>query len=91
MTVDQFDIRWVDREREPQQPADPAYPKGIDVDISDNAMLSCKADLPYPARRCGVYMVRCTICGVVVGLTTAGRADDPRSVKVACMMEGTKQ
>jgi hypothetical protein len=79
-----FDIEWVDREREPQCAPNPAYPKGKDCDASQGAEATCTADLPYPAPRCGVYVVKCKTCGVRVGCTTAGRPDDPRSLKIAC-------
>ena len=41
--------------------------------------------------RCGVYLVECKICGSSVALTTAGRIDDPRSVTIACKIEGDIQ
>lgn len=77
-------VEWIDAGREPQCPPNPAYPKGIDVDASDGAVQACRTDLPYPAKRCGTYIVRCLLCGRSVGVTTAGRPDDPRSIKVAC-------
>lgn len=58
--------------------------QGIDVDISRGASKTCETKLPYPAQRCGFYEVTCETCGLRVAVTTAGRADDPRSVKVAC-------
>jgi hypothetical protein len=79
-----FKIEWIDREREPQCAPDPEYPNGIDLDLSVGAAQSCKAELPYPARRCGLFHVRCTTCGMNVLITTAGRPDDPRSVRLAC-------
>lgn len=84
MMPDQFAIRWLDRGREPQCAPDPAYPDGKDVDGSEPGEPFCTARLPYPARRCGIYIVRCLDCGVTVGVTTAGRPDDPRSVKIGC-------
>lgn len=78
-----FKIEWIDRGREPQNPPNPAYPSGIDVDMSEGKP-GCITSLPYPARRCGVYIVECGKCGIRVGVTTAGRIDDPRSVKVPC-------
>lgn len=77
-------IEWIDSGREPQQSPDPAYPTGKDIDISDGAAKTCFTELPYPAKRCGVYRVQCEECGFVFGITTAGRLDDPRSVKVPC-------
>lgn len=82
--AEQWEIRWHDGGREPQCAPDPAYPEGIDVDASGGAVARCKTALPYPARRCGVYLVHCRLCGFRGAITTAGRPDDPRSVTVAC-------
>lgn len=81
---ERFTIEWVDHRREPQCAANPAYPHGIDIDDADGRQQGCVVPLPYPARRCGIYIVRCKDCGQSAGLTTAGRPDDPRSVKMAC-------
>lgn len=77
-------VEWVDHGREPQCPPNPQYPNGIDADVSKGAVKTCHTDLPYPAKRCGHYVVRCGACGMSVALTTAGRPDDPRSVTIAC-------
>ena len=82
-------VKWLDSGREPQCAPNPAYPKGIDVDVSDGATRTCSTDIPYPARRCGVYVVRCKVCGYSAGITTAGRPDDPRSVTLPCRLTGT--
>jgi hypothetical protein len=39
---------------------------------------------PYPTPRCGKFMVKCDVCGEMVIVTTAGRRDDPRSVRLPC-------
>lgn len=78
-------IEWIDRGREPQCPPDPAYPNGKDIDMCEGDFPTCRVELPYPARRCGVYIIECEKCGVRVGVTTAGRPDDPRSVEIACV------
>lgn len=83
-------IEWIDRGREPQCPPNPAFPTGQDVDLG-HGVLSCRADLPYPAKRCGLYIVRCSLCEASVALTTAGRPDDPRSISIPCKMKDTKQ
>lgn len=70
--------------REPRCPPDPAFLKGKDIDASGGAALTCSVDIPYPAPRCGVMVVRCEKCRLRVGLTVAGRPDDPRSIKLAC-------
>lgn len=85
---DQFAVEWIDRRREPQCQPDPAYPTGKDVMAvypGEDQFGTCKIELPYPAKRCGVYAVRCARCGMSIGVTTAGRPDDPRSVTVACL------
>lgn len=79
-----FDVSWIDRGREPQSPPDPKYPDGVDADASGGAAQTCKVMLPYPARRCGYHTVVCKVCGTSGVITTAGRPDDPRSIKVAC-------
>lgn len=81
-------VDWIDHKREPQCAPDAGYPSGKDLDCSDGAP-SCKIDLPYPAKRCGLYIVECEICGYRVGITTAGRPDDPRSVKMPCKIQGS--
>ena len=35
------------------------------------------------------YLVECTICGMSVVLTTAGRPDDPKSIRMPCKMAGS--
>ena len=77
--------KWIDRGREPRCPPDPAFPDGVDVDVSLGASLTCAIALPYPAQRCGIYVVTCDLCGFTVAVTTAGRPDDPRSLKIACV------
>jgi hypothetical protein len=77
-------VTWLDAKREPQNPADPRYPDGIDIDMTSGATKWCNTALPYPAKRCGSYLIECRICRMTVVVTTAGRADDPRSVKIAC-------
>lgn len=80
---DQFQIEWIDREREPQCPPDQRYPHGKDIDASFG-LPNCLAELPYPAKRCGIYRVECLRCGISIGITTAGRPDDPKSVRIPC-------
>lgn len=79
-----WEIEWEDRGREPQQPANPDYPEGIDLDLAVAEKPSCRGALPYPAARCGLYMIRCRRCGLTSAITTAGRADDPRSLRLNC-------
>jgi hypothetical protein len=62
------------------------YPDGIDLDLTggNHQVKSCKTDLPYPAKRAGYYVVTCAGCGMKLITRTAGRADDPKSVRLAC-------
>jgi hypothetical protein len=82
-------IKWVDHEREPQCKPDPAYPTGKDIDGRIDNGPACKTALPYPARRCGMYLIQCSSCGMRVAVTTAGRPDDPRSIQFNCKIQGT--
>ena len=82
----QFDITWIDHEREPRVAPNPNFPNGRDIDAS-NGQPSCEVSLPYPARRCGMYIVHCKQCNELSAVTTAGRPDDPRSVKFACRLK----
>lgn len=79
-----LNVIWHDSGREPRSPPNLHYPDGIDLDLSGNAPKVCWTTLPYPAKRCGHYLIKCTDCGLVTLVTTAGRADDPRSVKIRC-------
>lgn len=81
-------INWIDSGREPQCAPDPAYPNGMDLDLSNGKIPACITELPYPAKRIGYYKVECDICGRCVSFTTAGRPDDPRTVKFACKNQG---
>jgi hypothetical protein len=84
-------VRWIDRGREPQCPPDPAFPNGVDLDGAKAlGVPTCYTALPYPAKRCGLYYVECEACGCNAMITTAGRADDPRSVLMPCK-RGTSQ
>jgi hypothetical protein len=83
-----FEIEWIDSGREPKCKPDPAYPDGVDLDVvRDRVVPSCLITLPYPAKRCGRYLLECRLCGLTAVCTTAGRPDDPRSIKLACRMD----
>lgn len=75
---------WIDRGTDPQCAPDPAFPMGIDLDLSAGHKVSCWTALPYPAKRCGYYVITCDECGLKAIATTAGRPDDPRSARLAC-------
>ena len=79
----QFNIQWHDGGREPQCKPDPTYPNGKDLRLLITP--KCRVDLPYPAKRCGIYIIECRRCGQRVGCTTAGRLDDPKSIELPCL------
>lgn len=77
-------VKFMSHNRKAVCAPDPAFPEGIDIDVSDGAKIACRVQLPYPAECCGIIAVRCERCGFSAAVTTAGRADDPRSVKLPC-------
>ena len=79
-----FDIKWKDFFREPQNDPDPNFPQGMKIDASRGRQPACTVNLPYPAKRCGAYELKCRKCKFTLRISTAGRADDPRQVTVAC-------
>ncbi len=81
--MSEFKIEWIDHGREPKCAPDPMFPEGKDLFLATGEP-TCGVALPYPAKRCGVYIVECNRCGLRIGVTTAGRPDDPRSVRVTC-------
>lgn len=78
------EIKWFDQGRDPKVAPNPAYPDGKDIDISVGAKTTCTVTLDHPTKRCGFYAITCNGCGLSVAVTTAGRPDDPRSVRMAC-------
>jgi hypothetical protein len=56
------------------------------IDCTDGKQCSCIASLPYPAPRCGAYVLECEECHIRVSLTVAGRPDDVRELKVPCKL-----
>jgi hypothetical protein len=81
-------VTWLDGGRQAQPPPNPTYPRGIDVDCSDGAELTCTQALPYPAKGCGQHLVACEMCGRRIIITATGQTDDPRSVTIACRIKG---
>jgi hypothetical protein len=81
-------VEWVDDHREPRHPPNPRYPDGIDLDIAGPSEApSCFTYLrPYPTPRCGYFVVSCETCGLKAIVSTAGRPDDPRSLRVRCKL-----
>ena len=58
--------------------------------MAKQAEKSCLVMLPYPAKRIGYFDIECTGCGLRVAISTAGRRDDPRSVRLACKGTGCR-
>jgi hypothetical protein len=77
-------VRFLDKGRTATSPPNPKYPNGVIVDMSQGFTKRCDFKLPYPAPRCGVMHVVCNKCGVSVGITVAGRPDDPHTVIIGC-------
>lgn len=77
-------VEWLWRSLEPAkcQP-DENYPYGKAADISDGKK-ACSVDLPYPAPGVGTWVIRCASCGYSLGVTAAGRADDPTKITFPC-------
>jgi hypothetical protein len=84
MKNENLHVAWVDRGFDPVCDPDPRFPNGVDIDVTNGQVRSCQTELPYPAERCGYFVVACSVCGLSCAITTAGRRDDPRSLKVAC-------
>lgn len=84
MKAEHLRVKWFDGGQEPAQQSDPAFPRGVDYDISEGAQ-SCVTGLPYPAKRIGQFLIVCRVCNFRMILSTAGRPDDPRSIRVACL------
>ena len=85
-------IRWTDAGREPRCPPNPRFPQGMSIDLcapGTPPSHACTVALPYPAKRCGAYLIHCTLCGQRVGVTTAGRPDDPRTLRLPCKLRRT--
>jgi hypothetical protein len=81
---DHLTVVWIDDGCEPLSAPDPNFPAGRDIGLSGDAVATCRTDLPWPAKRCGVYVVECRRCGTKVAVSTAGRPDDPRSLIIPC-------
>jgi hypothetical protein len=77
-------VTWSGGGDEPRVPPNPAFPNGRDVDFTGTDGGGCLVQLPYPAKGCGTYRIVCDECRADYGVTTTGRSDDPRSVKLPC-------
>jgi hypothetical protein len=56
---------------------------GKDLDLSGGNP-GCCFNVPNAASRCGVVLAECETCHALGSFTVAGRADDPRTLKLAC-------
>ena len=83
-----IEVKWFDSGRTPKCPPNPDFPDGMDLDGIMPGERACKVDLEYPTARCGVYFIKCNRCMTVMAVSTAGRPDDPRSVRVPCKTVG---
>jgi hypothetical protein len=81
---DHFVIEWIDKHREPTEPPNPAYPNGTGYDLALTAKHRCRVLLPHPASRCGIWLALCTRCSYSVAVSTAGRPDDPKTLRLPC-------
>ena len=81
-------VEWIDHGRTAQCAPNPAFPHGKAVDIALPEAIACVVALPYPAPRCGIHVVVCPVCGARIGVTAAGRPDDPVSVRIPCLVVG---
>ena len=79
-----FWARWVDQERVSTYPADPAYPHGAAIDVALDAAHACRLALPSPTVGCGLWVIKCRRCHYALCVGTAGRPDDPCSVRIPC-------
>jgi hypothetical protein len=82
-----FEVTFLDAGREPECPPDPKYPDGMDIVLSkEHDKRACKFELPYPAPRCGAYMIVCNDCKYAAVITVAGRVDDPKTIQFPCKL-----
>ena len=80
-----FDVVFLDSGRASECKSDPKFPEGQPINLAPNAIVkTCSRNLPYPAPRCGVYLITCQTCHYRAALTVAGRPDDPCMVTIPC-------
>lgn len=84
MSSESKTIRFLDSGREPKCKPNPEFPHGVYFDASLGMAKTCEVKLPYPAPRCGSYVVNCEDCGNSFAITVAGRKDDPHTLKLGC-------
>jgi hypothetical protein len=69
-----------------EYPPHPDFPNGQEIDFTGTDGGGCLVRLPYPAKGFGYYLIECGECTARYVVTTAGRNDDPRSVRLPCWM-----
>jgi hypothetical protein len=80
-----WDVLFIDAGREPREKPNPDFP-----DLRQDVLQKhCCRGVPYPAPRCGQYLITCNVCSLRVVVTVAGRPDDPRSITLPCKAKGT--
>jgi len=85
-----IDVEFLDSGRYPKEKPDPAFPNGKPINLAVDIPLArtCTRNLPHPAPRCGLYAIRCKVCGFSAAITVAGRPDDPNMVTMPCKLKG---
>lgn len=80
--------KWIGNGQKPTCSPDPDYPNGRSMDLTNDATPNCTVTLPhYPSDGRGVWVIGCFGCKLRIAITSAGRPDDPRTVKMACLSE----
>ncbi len=78
-------IGWQWRSLEPAKcEPDENFPFGKAADMSMGAAEKCSVNVPYPAPGVGTWIIYCAKCEMSVGVTAAGRPDDPTKITFAC-------
>jgi hypothetical protein len=76
-------IRCGTRERRKAKcPPNLRYPNGTHIDLGTRP--ACLVSLPYPAPRCGWFLLDCPVCHENLLVTVSGQRDDPCSVMLPC-------
>jgi hypothetical protein len=79
-----IEVYFLDSGREPQCKADPRYPDGVHLNLAVGAEQKCTRNVPWPAPRCGTYVIECKKCGFKGAIKVGGSPDDPRIVTMPC-------
>ena len=80
-----IDVYFIDAGHRSDERPDPAFPTGRRVNIDGPLPTAlCCYNLPYPAPRCGTYVVECLECPVRHEIPVNGRSDDPYIITMPC-------